>query len=471
MPSTESDSITPKEAKEAPDKTARKRLFSGVLKQYFFFLVIVTIIAAIVFVAFIMWEQKRFYRMEASSFLSYHHEQRIDLLPPMSIHEVLQIIRNDTVKQQAGDIVAIPQDKQKYLKDALDINYDSVSGSDNLLKVNVRWDDMDQVRQLADGYMQAAITTYVNFRKKYLYEIITEQSKKKSEYEHDKTAIEEKLSNLAQSVHEESIKQELEGLRIQIKQLENDLSDFQKQRFAATMRHENLKKDIPGKYDYTKLKIAYLHPYIFDILKKRNEALENYEIQKELGVETDRQVKEAQIKYRMAEGDLSKALEKLNLMEDEVSSINTVVLKRMEELEALQSTMDSLDKTIEDIQYHLDQKQKAISAVSGLLPQEEELKKQHKTTIARLDKFDNEIMELGSLETSIKKALLPLNVINVHRVKIISIPNFIPYLLSGIVVIALSVSVFIHANTHDKRRPRPAPAAAKHQSASTTATK
>ena len=463
MPSTESNPVNLKEVKEAPGKTARKRLFSGVLKQYFFFLVIVTIIAAIVFVAFIMWEQNRFYRMEASSFLSYHHEQRTDLLPPMSIHEVLQIIRNDTVKQQAGDIVAIPQDKQKYLKDALDINYDSVSGSENLLKVNVRWDDVDQVRQLADGYMQAAITTYVNFRKKYLHEIITEQSKKKSEYEHDKTTVEEKLSNLAQSVHGESVKQELEGLRIQEKQLANELSDLQKQRFAATVRHENLKNDISGKYDFAKLKIVYLHPYIFDILKKRNEALENYEIQKALGDETERQVKEAQIKYRMAEDALSKALEKLNLMEDEVSSVNTVVLKHVEELEELQSTIGRLDKTIEDIQYHLDQKQKAISAISGLLPKEEELKKQQKTTIARIDRFENEIMELGSLDTSIKKALLPLNVINVHRVKLISIPNFIPYLLSGIVVIVLTVSVFIHATPHDKRRPRPAPATvAKH---------
>ena len=57
MPSTESNPVNLKDVKEAPDKTARKRLFSGVLKQYFFFLVIVTIIAAIVFVAFIMWEQ------------------------------------------------------------------------------------------------------------------------------------------------------------------------------------------------------------------------------------------------------------------------------------------------------------------------------------------------------------------------------------------------------------------------------
>ena len=46
MPSTESIPINLKEVKEAPGKPARKRLFSGVLKQYFFLLVIVTIIAA-----------------------------------------------------------------------------------------------------------------------------------------------------------------------------------------------------------------------------------------------------------------------------------------------------------------------------------------------------------------------------------------------------------------------------------------
>lgn len=456
MQSIESKPINLKEVKEAPEKTARKSLFSGVLKQYFFLLVIVTIIATSVFGVFIMWEQKRFYRMEASSFLSYHHEQRTDLLPPMSIHEVLQIIRNDAVKQQTGDNVAIPQDKQKYLKEALDINYDSASGSDNLLKVSVRWDDGDQARQLADGYMQAAITTYVNFRKKYLHEILQELNMAKADDDHDKTTIEGKLSKLAQSVHGESVKQELETLRMQENRLANELSDFQKQRFEINVQIENIKKSIPDRPDYSKLKIISQNPYILDILQKRNEALENYEIQKTLGSETDRQVKEAQIRYRLAVENLNKTLENLNLMEDELVSLNTVVLKHVEELESLQSTMDRLDKTIEDIQYRLVQKQKEISAISGLLPQEEELYKRHKTTLARLDKIENEIKELSRLDTPIKKALMPLNIINVHRIKSFSLPNY-TYLMSGLVIIALSVSFFIYTNTHGKRHARPAP--------------
>lgn len=462
MPSTESNSINLKEVKEASGKPAGKRMFSGVLKQYFFLLVIVTIIAAIVFGVFIMWEQKRFYRMKASSFLSYHPEQHTDLLSPMSIHEVLQIIRNDAVKLQAGDIVAIPQDKQKYLKEALDINYDPVSGSDNLLKVSVRWDDGDQARQLVDGYMQAAITTYVHFRQKYLHEIIAEQAKTQSEYEHERTTIEGKLSKLAQSVHGESVKQELEVLRMQENRLANELSDLQKQRFLATIRHENIKKSIPDKYDYAKLKIFALNPDVLDLIQRRNEALENYEIQKELGTETDRQVKEAQIKYRLAENSLNKSLEKLNLMEDEVATMNAVVLKRAEELESLQATMDGLDKAIEDAQYRLGQKQKEISAVGGLLPQEEALSKQYSKTLSRLGKIENEIMAQNRLETPIKKALLPLNVINVHREKPLSIPKYIPYLLSGIVIIALSAPFFLHANTHGKRHVRPAPPPTKH---------
>ena len=436
MPSTESNSINLKEVKEASGKSAGKRMFSGVLKQYFFLL--------------------------ASSFLSYHPEQHTDLLSPMSIHEVLQIIRNDAVKLQAGDIVAIPQDKQKYLKEALDINYDPVSGSDNLLKVSVRWDDGDQARQLVDGYMQAAITTYVHFRQKYLHEIIAEQAKTQSEYEHERTTIEGKLSKLAQSVHGESVKQELEVLRMQENRLANELSDLQKQRFLATIRHENIKKSIPDKYDYAKLKIFALNPDVLDLIQRRNEALENYEIQKELGTETDRQVKEAQIKYRLAENSLNKSLEKLNLMEDEVATMNAVVLKRVEELESLQTTMDGLDKAIEDAQYRLGQKQKEISAVGGLLPQEEALSKQYSKTLSRLGKIENEIMAQNRIEAPIKKALLPLNVINVHREKLFSIPKYIPYLLSGIVIIALSAPFFLHANTHGKRHVRPAPPPTKH---------
>jgi chromosome segregation ATPase len=460
MQSIESKPINLKEVKETPGKTARKSLFTGVLKQYFFLLVIVTIIAAIVFGVFMMWEQKRFYRVEASSFLSYHHEQHAGLLSPMSIHEVLQIIRSDAVKQQAGDIVAIPQDKQKHLKDALVINFDSASGLDNLLKVSVKWDDPDQARQLADGYMQAAILTYVNFRSKYLHEIIAEQLKMKSEYEQERATLEGKLNQLAQSVHSESVKKELDVLRMHEKQLADELFDFQKQRSLTNIQIEDIKKTIPDKYDYSKLKIASQNPDIWVLLQKRNEMLENYEIQKVLGPETERQVKEAQIRYRLAVDALNKILENLNLMEDEVASLNPVIMKRVEELESLQATMARQDKYIEDLQYRLAQKQKEISAISGLMPQEEKLLNQYKTTLARLDKIDTEIMNMNSLATTLKKALLPLNIINMHRIKSFSLPNY-TYLMSGLVIITLSVSFFIYTNTHGKQHARPAPTSTK----------
>ncbi len=429
-----------------------KHQFPRILKQYLFLLLIVTIVAAIVFGVFMILEQKRFFRVEASSILSYHPEQRPDMISALSIHEVLLIIQNDTVKQQVGDLIAIPQDKQKHLKEALNISYNFKSGSDNLLKVSARWDDADQARQLVEGYIQTAIMAYIHFRTKYLHDIFSEQNKMKTEYEHNSNLIREKLSKLAQSVHGESVKQELETLRMYENQLENELTDYQKQVFLATFQYENLKNTIPVTVDYSKLKIVFQHPYILEIIKKRDEALENYEIQKVLFAETENQVKEAQLKYRFAEDRLNKTLEQLNLMEDEVVSLNTAILKHVEEMETLQTTMDRLNKSIEDVQYRLSQKQKEISAVSDLLPQEVELNKQHRTTLAILDKLENEIMERDKLEMTIKKALVPMNFINVHRLKSFSFPNYILYLLAGIVIITLSTSIFLLENMHRKKR-------------------
>ena len=114
--------------------------------------------------------------------------------------------------------------------------------------------------------------------------------------------------------------------------------------------------------------------------------------------------------------------------------------------------MDRQNKSIEDVQYRLSQKQKEISAVSDLLPQEVELNKQHTTTLAILDKLENEIMERDKLEMTIKKALVPMNFINVHRLKSFSFPNYILYLLAGIVIITLSTSIFLLENMHRKKR-------------------
>ena len=288
--------LTEVKEKEAPGKTAPKRQIPRVLKQYILLLVIVTLIAAIIFGVFMLLEQRRFYRMEASSPLSYHPEQCSDMIPVLSIQEVMQIIRNDAVKQQVGDVVAIPQEKQKYLKEALDISYDSDSGSSNLLKVIVRWDEAEQARQLVNGYIQTAITAYAHFQTKHPNEIVTEQNQEKSEYEHKNKVIEEKLSKLAQSVHSESVRQALETLKVNQNRLENELSDSKKQYLLASIQQASLKNDIPTKYDYAKLKIVYQHPYILDFIQKRNVALEDYEIQKSIGTETEQQVKEAQAK-------------------------------------------------------------------------------------------------------------------------------------------------------------------------------
>ena len=409
-----------------------------------------------------MAEQKRFFRVEASSIISYHPEKCPEMISSLSIQEVLQIVRNDAIKQQASDIVAIPQDKQIHLKEALDIRYDSLSNSANLLKVSARWDDADQARQLVEGYIQTAIAAYVRFRNNYLREIITEQNKMKSEYEHEQTTIEGTLSKLAQSVHAESVKQALETLRMHENRLEDELSDLKKQYMMTTIQYENLKPSIPNKNDYINLKTAFQHPYILDILKKRDEALDNYEIQKALGGENDRQVKEAQLKYRLAGDRLSKTLENLNLTEEEVSIFNTDILKNMKELESIQLTMDGVKKYIENVQYRLDQKQKEISAIADLLPQEEKLKERHKTTLAKLNKLEIEITELNRLEMAIPKSLLPLNFINVHRVNIFSFSNCVQYLLAGIVIIAISSSIIIFANTHGKRHVHSPPTTTKH---------
>jgi hypothetical protein len=450
MQPLDSKPINLTEVKGTPGKAATKSQFPRVLKQYILLLIIVTLIAAIFFGIFILLEQKRFYRVEASSILSYHPERHTDMIPILSIHEILQIIRNDAVKQQVGDMVAIPQDKQKYLKEALDISYDSTLSSNNLLKVSVKWDDTDQARQLVNGYIQTAITAYVHFQTKYLLETMTEKNKAKSEFEHKNKAIEEKLAKLAQSVHSESVKQALETLKMNETRLRNELSDSQKQYSLATIQQASLKKDIPNKYDYAKLKIVSQHPDILDIIQKRNEALENYEIQKALGTETEQKVKEAQTKYRLTEDRLTKTLENLNLMEDDVISLNTVILKHVEELESLQTTMEKLEKYIEDVQYRLDQKQKEMMAVSSLLPQEEALDKQRMTTLAKLDKIENELMEQGKLELTLKKALLPLNFTNVHHINSFSLKNYVSYFMAGIAIIVLTVSVFLLENAHRK---------------------
>ena len=439
------------EGKKTTEKSVHKHQIPRVLKQYLILLVIVTIIAAIVFGVFMFIEQKRFFRVEASSILCYHPEQHTDLIPRLSIHEVLQIIRNDAVKLQAGDVVSIAQDKQKYLKEAIDISCDSASGSHNMLKISVKWNDAEQARQLLEGYNQTAITAYVHFQTKYLLEVIAEKDKTKSEFEHKKAAIEEKMSKLVQSVHAESVKQALETLRMQEIHLQNELSEFQKQHSLMANRRDNLKNSIPSQYDYAKLKTALLHPYILDFIQKRDDALDNYEIQKAAGAENEHQVKEAQLKYRFAEDRLNKALENLNLKEDEVRSLNTVIFKHVEDLESVQTTLNGLDKCIEDIQDRLSQKQKEISAASELLPQEEELSRIHMATLASLNQIENEIMERDRLAMSIKKALIPLNFISVRHVNSFSFKNYISYLLIGIAIIFLSASVFILTNTHGKR--------------------
>ncbi len=438
--------------KKTVEKPAHKRQFPKVLKQYFILLVIVTVIAAIVFGVFMLMEQKRFFRWEASSILCYHPEQISDMIPRLSIYEVQQILRTDTVKQQTGDVVAIPQDKQMYLKEALDISCDSAPCFQNMLKISVKWDDAEQAKQLVDGYKQAAITAYTNFQSNNLLEVIKERNKTKSAYEHQNATIEEKRYKLAQSVHNESVKQALETLRMQEIRLQNELSDLQKQHSLATNQRENLKKRIPSQYDYEKLIIVSQHPYLLDFIQKKDEALENYEIQKTAVAEgNERQGKESQLKYRFAEDRLNKTLENLNLREDDVRSLNTAILKHVEELDSIQVTLDGINKCIEDIQYRLDQKQKEISAVSELLPQEEELNRIHNTTTARLNQIENEITEQEKLITTIKKALIPLNFINVHHVSSFSISNYVSYLLVGIIIIAILASCFILANTHGKR--------------------
>ncbi len=462
--------LTEVKEKEAPGKTAPKRQIPRVLKQYILLLVIVTLIAAIIFGVFMLLEQRRFYRMEASSPLSYHPEQCSDMIPVLSIQEVMQIIRNDAVKQQVGDVVAIPQEKQKYLKEALDISYDSDSGSSNLLKVSVKWDDGEQARQLVNGYIQTAITAYAHFQTKHLNEIVTEQNQEKSEYEHKNKVIEEKLSKLAQSVHSESVKQALETLKVNQNRLENELSDSKKQYLLASIQQASLKNDIPTKYDYAKLKIVYQHPYILDFIQKRNVALEDYEIQKSIGTETEQQVKEAQAKYRYAENRLTQALESLNLVEDDVVSVNTIILKHVEELESVQTTMARLEKYIEDVQYRLDQKQKEISAVSEFLPQEEALDKQRKATLARLDKIESENMELGRLEMTLKKVIQPMNYINVHRVKSDSLKKYVSYLLAGIAIIALLATAILLENAHRKRHAKAISSSIRPPSSSTKTT-
>ena len=437
--------------KKATEKPTHKRQFPKVLKQYLILLVIVTVIAAIVFGVFMFMEQKRFFRVEASSILCYHPEQFPDMIPRLSIYEVQQIIRNDAVKQQTGDVVAIPQEKQKYLKEALDISCDSAPCFQNMLKISVKWDDAEQAKQLVDGYKQAAITAYINFQSNNLLEVIKERNKTKTAYEHQNATIEEKRYKLTQSVHNESVKQALETLRLQEIRLQNELSDLQKQHSLATNQQENLKKRIPSQYDYAKLIIVSQHPYLLDIIRKRNETLENYEIQKTVAEDNERLSKESQLKYRFAEDRLNKALENLNLREDDVTSLNTTILKHVEELDSIQATLNGIDKCIEDIQYRLDQKQKEISAVSELLPQEEELNRVHNTTTARLNQIENEITEQEKLITIIKKALIPLNFINVHHVSSFSISNYVSYLLVGIIIIAILASVLILVNTHSKR--------------------
>lgn len=278
----ESNQKSTTRGQESPGKSTHKQPRPRSMKYYSLILALVAVSAAILLGVILLLDQKRFFKYETSATLSYAPVAFSDKSFSPSFFEVLQIVQADLVKKEAFDLSAIAkaQPKEKYLKKALGISSDPSSNSSNLMQVSVKWDDIDEARQLTENYIKAAINSYFRSRNKYLQEIRQRLLKTRMQAEARKADIEKQLSHLSQSAQDENLKSELETLKLRRNKQEDELSSLTKQHAMAQVQYEGMKAITPNKDKEQKIKNALQHAFVLELVKKKNETLEDFEVQR-----------------------------------------------------------------------------------------------------------------------------------------------------------------------------------------------
>ena len=415
------------------------------MKYYSLMLVLVVVAAAIVLGVILLLEQKLFFKVETSAILCYTPVAFSDKVYTPSVSELLRLIQADIVKKEAFDLTDLSDKKQKekYMKSALDISEDFSEKSNNLLKVSVKWNDNPEASELTNNYIKSAIKAYFQKRTGYLTDIQVKLLKLKLEKEAKLAAIEKHLSQLSHSLQDENVRSELETLKKRRNRQEEELSELRKQLETTIVQNEGLKKITPNKEKRQKIKNSLQHAYVMELIKKRNDALEDFEVQKATGKETDQQFKQAQTRYGYIDDCLKAKLDELNLSEQEILNIDSASLNRMEEMESSEARLIELNKHISAAQEKLAQTQKLILDACKLLPQEEKLQEEHGKLLSQINEIDQDINNIGSHLLMAAIELHSLGFINIHHVNMFTSHSYTIIILIGIIITTSLLSLLI----------------------------
>lgn len=430
---------------ESPVKSVHKHSRPRSMKYYSLMLVLVAVAAAIVLGVILLLEQKLFFKVETSAILCYTPVAFSDKVYTPSVSELLRLIQADIVKKEAFDLTDLSDKKQKekYMKSALDISEDFSEKSNNLLKVSVKWNDNPEASELTNNYIKSAIKAYFQKRTGYLTDIQVKLLKLKLEKEAKLAAIEKHLSQLSHSIQDENVKSELETLKKRRNRQEEELSELRKQLETTIVQNEGLKKITPNKEKRQKIKNSLQHAYVMELIKKRNDALEDFEVQKATGKETDQQFKQAQSRYGYIDDCLKAKLDELNLSEQEILNIDSASLNRMEEMESSEARLIELNKHISAAQEKLAQTQKLILDACKLLPQEEKLQEEHEKLLCQINEIDQDIKNIGAHLLMVAIELHSLGFINIHHVNMFTSHSYIIIILIGIIITTSLLSLLI----------------------------
>ena len=431
---------------ETPGKSVHKHSRPRSMKSYSLMLALVAVAAAIVLGVILLLEQKLFFKVETSATLSYNPVAFSDKVYTPSITELLRLLQADIVKKEAFDMTGISdkEQKEKYImKNALNISADLPDNSNNLLKVSVKWDDKNEASQLTDNYIKSAIKAYYQTRTGYLIEMQKKLLKAKLEKEARLGAIEKHLSQLTHSIQDENVRAELETLKTRRNRQEEELSELRKQLETTLIQNEGLKIITPHKDKRQKIKNTLQHAYVMELIKKKNDSLEEFEVQKAIGKETDQQFKQAQIRYGYIDDCLKAKLDELNLSEKDILDIDSASLKRMEEMESYEARLIVLNKHFNTAQEKLAQIQTQISDACKLLPQEEKLNEEHGKLLSQINEIDQDIKNIGGHVLMATIELQSLGFINIHYVNMFTSHSYILIILIGIIITTSLLSLLI----------------------------
>ena len=224
---------------------------------------------------------------------------------------------------------------------------------------------------------------------------------------------------------------------------EEELSELRKQLETTIVQNEGLKIITPNKEKRQKIKNALQHAYVMELIKKRNDALEEFEVQKATGKETDQQFKQAQSRYGYIDDCLKAKLDELNLSEKDILNMDSASLSRMEEMESAEARLIELNKHISAAQEKLAQTQKQISDACKLLPQEEKLQEEHRKLLSQINEFDQDIKNIDAHLWMPAIELQSLGFINIHHVNMFTSHSYIIIILIGIIITTSLLSLLI----------------------------